>query len=348
MPERVLLLLVPGYAETPKRNRILGDLKDQAEIQLGISSASILYNGYAGYRFQSGASRVDIFELFWQDVTEPLCGKKWYVRLFSGLLIALSWINPRTILAISRSFAWLLAFLLGSTLLAIWFYGTVAVLLVAAGNVALPAPVGAALAPWMAKASLLGVSMQEFWVWAWLSIVLAALGFRPDTIADVGDLFRTFLKNSPDSAGIPVRARFRKLIRDGVSSLYDPANYDSVRLVGQSFGVLASLDAIANGLPTKVDFVTVGGFLAFLVADEPSLCNEIAAATNSPSVGKWIDIYSTDDWFAGPVPNKAGSPKIQSVPVNNGVPLPLRISGRAHTLYFQNLSVLKILFEHEQ
>ena len=345
---QTLLILVPGFNATALRNASIDALKDGVTNALeNVTVSSSMRGASAGWRVARGDNSVDIHEAYWQDHVSLLSDHKLWIRVFTGLGMTLLWFNPRTLRVLRHSFMWLLFSAFGTLLLALWLYGSVAVLLVSIGNLL---PKDLAMPPHFdvrtieMSATNLGVKMQTLWLWAWLSVAVAAIGIKLDVIANLTDLGRRFMTDSSDD-GVPIRTRLRHVVAHCVSGLSKDTDTQTI-VVGHSFGVLLAMDAIANGLSREVEFISLGSFLAFLTAEFTRTSNDIAKCGSSTSLLRWRDFYSGDDWFAGPLPIPNGATKIQpSVKLTGHVPIYLRITPEAHGSYFSNPEAIGQIIE---
>lgn len=338
-----LLILVPGYEVAAKRNEALISLRDGVSAVCdGATISPATRGGSSGWAIAFGGHSVEVYEAFWQDQIQMLSDNKLYIRVLTGLWISLLWLNPRTLSALRRSFMWLLATLGGSLLLALWLYGGIAVLLVSLGNLvpasmSLSTPSGGQLdvhALLQSRVASLGIHMQQFWLWAWASIILALAGIRLDAFANVLDLVRRFVTNSLDGL-FTVRQKLSRVVKHAVDGLAQNTD-EKIVLVGHSFGVLVAMDAIAGGLEATIDFVSFGSFLAFLSAEFRRVRGDIAKCSEAPRLSRWQDYYSSDDWYAGPLPIPTGADKITSQCVTGYIPFYERFLVTAHGNYYDN------------
>ena len=194
---KTLLVLVPGYDAAAARNDALNCLKDGiASIHDDSISSQATRGKSSGWIVTRGADSVEMYEAFWQDQIQMLSDSKPYIRVLNGLWMSLLWLNPRTILILRHSFMWLLATIGGAFLLTLWLYGAVAVLLVSLGNLipngtSLPMPSSGQIDAHKFLESYVGnvgVQMQQFWLWAWASVLVAIAGIRLDSFANLLDL----------------------------------------------------------------------------------------------------------------------------------------------------------------
>lgn len=352
-----LVLLIPGYQYTFKKNATLDELKAELSAMVGElrptagSIAASTRGGLTGYQVSVNGRTTELYEISWQDRVVLLNQKKLYERIWGGFISSGSWIlNPGVLRALRRNRVWLMWFLISAVLMFFWFYGIAAVAFVAAGNFhfqALPLPASAALyanlAVWQKTFVSIGIGMQSWWFWVGLTAALAAAGVRPDFVADLADLMRRYLSDAKDDdpAGLYTLAeRFRQVVYDSIATL--PAGgAEEILIVGHSFGTLLAIDAIASGVPTMVSLMTLGALLPFLTASAPLLQQTVDKCGNSPQLVRWDDYFSGEDWFGNSTPLKTTSGLYNPHPVNMNVSFLKRFTLAAHHGYYRDLDILK-------
>ncbi len=294
-------------------------LKNYLEIKSGATSVPIGHQPYAGYRIEASGATLEMFEANWQASTAMLSSKGWFIRLTWGLYLLATWLNPQTFRRARGHNAWFVWFGLMLVLVAVWWSSAIPALLKQFG---LPLHIGS----W---------ELGQPWFLALAASLLAAFGVSVTASVDVADLFRRYLSNLVDDNGLPTRKVMRGTLTDAVNAL-SSNGYDEIVLVAHSFGVLVALDAIAEGLNRKVYFVSLGGFLAFLAAENDWVTQSITTCSQSDCLSAWVDYYSNEDMFAAPSPVQGLTPRSVSHDVALGASLSQRVFGKAHVMYFRN------------
>lgn len=350
-----LVLLIPGYQYTFKKNAVLDELKTEISAMVGQqrpagSIAASTRGGLTGYRVSLNGKTTELYEISWQDRVTLLNQKKLFQRILGGFAASASWVfNTGVVKALRRNRVWLMWFLISGALMVLWFYGIAAVALVSVGNFhfqTLPSPehssLGLGVSVLQSKFIKAGTWMQGWWVWVALTAAFAAVGVRPDFVADLADLMRRYLSDSKDDdpADLYTLAeRFRQVVTDSASTL--PAGDEEVLIVGHSFGTLPAIDAIANGIPKKVSLMTLGSLLPFLTARQPLLQKMVDKCGSSPNLARWDDYFSGEDWFGNSMPLKTTSSAYNPHNITMGVSFLRRFTLAAHHAYYRNLGALQ-------
>ncbi len=347
-----LLVLIPGYQSSFQRNATLDLLKSElaAVISRTRPAGSVHASqrgGLSGYTISWDGKTTELYELSWQDRVVLLNQKRLFQRMLGGLLASLSWLFSVGVLkAAAANRVWLAWFAVSVALMILWFWGIAAVALVAGGNFAiqLPASLSALIGPVKRDAISWGNWMQGFWLWALVTAALAAIGVKPDFIADMADLMHRYVSGSKsdDPNGLFSLAEYlRQSVYDPLATLPKPG--EEVLIVGHSFGALLAVDAVANLLPNRVSLMTLGGVLPFLIARQPSLQNIADKCATSPSLIKWDDYFSSEDYFGSSTPLRVKCMAYNGHDVQMQMPFIRRITLAAHDGYFRNIFVLKAL-----
>jgi pimeloyl-ACP methyl ester carboxylesterase len=350
-----LLLLVPGYQSSFQRNATLDSLKAELTEVIGHmhpagSLTASTRGGLSGYTVSCNDKATEMYEISWQDQVVLLNQKKLLQRIVGGFFASISWLFSLGVLnAVARNRIWLMWFLLSAVLMLLWFYGIVAVALVAGGNLQIPAlqlppTISGWLSPLQLGAIHWGNLMQGWWIWVLITAALAAAGVKPDFIADMADLMQRYLSSSKSddpSALYTLAERLRQVVYDTASALPTPG--EEVLLVGHSFGSLLAVDAVAKGLPHKVTLMTLGGVLPFLLARQPGLQHTADSCATSASLTRWDDYYSREDWFGSSTPLSVQSGAYSAHSVAMGIPFILRFTLAAHHGYYNNVPILQAM-----
>lgn len=335
-PSRSLIILVPGYDDSAHRNDALGRLKDAFVDVLDATATTSSRGGATGWTVTIGVTVIEMYEAYWQDQFLPLNQRKLLVRLLGGIVLLLFYcFSPSTWRSLNRTRIWLTWAAVGFLLLFVWLYGTVAVSLVAIGNLKAGSETITAFQKAIAD---LGIHMQQLPAWAWASVILALLGIQVNALPNIADLVRRYMTNEPDDKAVPLQTRFSRVVQHVVRDL--ATNDDRILLIGHSFGVIVAMDALVGGMDKQVNLMTLGGFLAALTSRYPRLVSTIEACDRSATLKSWNDYYSNDDWFAGPTPAPALPMKFQEHRVSNNIPWLQRFGMASHSSYFTNEDVL--------
>ncbi|MBV9719261.1 MAG: hypothetical protein JOZ77_08070 [Candidatus Eremiobacteraeota bacterium] len=344
-----LVVLVPGFQEALVVGSQLNLLKNCIRLRHpGFTISQISCQTYTGYRIEGSASITEVFEADWQSATSFLSSQDWFRKLTWGLRLVGAWASPKSLIRAKDHKGWFLSFAIALAIMGIWWISTLLALVGAIGDFvhhnvpvvgsflhAVSVPRISAL-----NRTPLGHSILVFLVllrnsWPLASAVLVLLGVSISASVDVADLFRRYLDDADDDNGLPTRTVMRSRLTDALDMLAD-ASYDEVLLVGHSFGVLVALDAIAEGLAQNVNFISLGGFLAFLAAENPWAGQRIRECLRSSNLAMWKDYYSTQDHFAAAAPVPSTEAKFKTHTVNLRASYWQSTLGKSHSMYFRN------------
>lgn len=334
-----LVLLVPGFQDVPVAGSQLALLKNQiAFAHPDLHTSKIASGSYAGYRVETPTTAIDMFEIDWQSSTPLLSAKGWIAKLWSGTALLSRWIRPATFVPARRHHGWYYWFGLTFVVMLIWWVTTIGTLF---GQL-LSAPCQFKawhIYSWHVCAANTSDVFGYFKAsWVFLSFLIVSLGVSVSASIDVADLFRRYLSDAKDDNGLPTRSPIRGALADAIRILAND-RYHDVLLVGHSFGVLVALDAIANGVGRRVRFISLGGFLGFLAAEDDWVKRRIGECLGNADLEKWGDYYSDEDAFAAPTPIAGNVPKFKTQPVVLNASFSQRITGEAHAMYFRNAAV---------
>jgi hypothetical protein len=347
-PKR-LGMLVPGFQDSPAAGSQLDLLKSYIELRHKTLKASrISCQSYSGYRFETPSAIIDLFEVDWQRSTSLLSSMGWARKLTWGSHLVWSWARAATLRRAKGHKGWYRSLAAAATIMLIWWVTTLVALLASAVDFVRGTlkTFGTSLhtlaTPWMAnpgRAHLAHASLAflNFFkgVWPIVTAIFVLLGVSITAAIDVADLFRRYLDDTGGDDGLPTRTTIRSQVTEAVATLADDS-YKEVSLIGHSFGVLVVLDAIAEGLSRKVQFISLGGFLGFLAAQRPWAHRRIRDCLRSADLQSWNDYYSFQDLFAAAAPVPGTEPKFRTREVDLQATYWQSQLGKSHTMYFQN------------
>lgn len=319
---RRLVILVPGYQDQVARGTQLQALRNQLEMRGARAASPISRQSFDGFTCRIGDSSIDLFESDWQSSTPLISALGFFYRLGWGFLVLTMWMKPRRLRASARHLSWIIWFALTMALFFLWWVGGMITMVQGIHVVSI---------------GRFGTAVAIGWAIIWA--VLVAFGVSVDASVNVADLFRRYLTNKNDYNGVDTRWLLRRTVERAIESLADES-YDEVVVVACSFGVLLTIDAIANGLPRAVHFISLGGFLGFLAAEEPWVFRRINVCLKSSSLLSWNDYYSSEDMFAS-APPLANSNRYRCHPISLRATFLQRYTGRSHAMYLQNDVVLE-------
>jgi hypothetical protein len=339
------IILVPGFETSVTREAsltlLLAGIR-QYNSGVGYAEATATIEGLSGTQVTVRDAKTevvtstDIFEVEWKAKFDFASAGKWWQKLPTGFLLLFSFLNLRLVKSFRESPFWAVAIVLSLSLIVLWLYGTVAIALTAIGHS------GAFGTDWDKRVSDLGASMLEVKPLIWATAVLTVLNVDVDRSIDLADLLRRYLFGATDRTGVTMRAQLRQTLAQVVPRVTN-AGYRHVSLVAHSFGCVMALDYLdhEDSLRHPIRLVTLGGFLKFLSAENPALVDPlIDSCLANADVTRWQDFNSSNDWIATTTPIRRPSVKYSARSAVPTVSLPDRITGRSHSYYFGDETVI--------
>lgn len=324
---------------------------------INLESSEVKIAGQSGKRFTfeslTGEPKiVDIYETYWTDLVDKLSEKNSKEQIFRGLFLFIYWFTSKIWLMAQRSRALLFQFLITLFLVVLWYYGSVAVALVAIGQN--PSAFGLELLPpdWAQVLVRLGKQLGGWPVWATASVLLGLLPISITALVDYTDFITRYLQDDTDVELGPLRDRIRQRVavtlKDAIED--ETEQYERVTVLAHSFGVMIGVDLLADyRLKTTkpIRFISMGGSIEFLSYKSQWITEESMKCINNPIVESWYDYYSEQDWLGTktPIPPGENSQKFQNRRIQLRVPLAKRLLGESHSAYFFERSLLEHLLE---
>lgn len=278
----------------------------------------------------------DVQEVYWGDLRPVLSSASTVMKILRGIDLFGFWIRSgRMWRAAFRSSKYMQFSMLASLgLVLMWYYGAIVAALTAVGanpGSALPPVVADRFADW-------GAYLGGWYVWGVAAAILAFLPGRE--VIDIGYATKCYLQNR--------RGMFHKVCgRLGkVLGQMESAGYDAYTVVAHSFGVIVATEALAKRPVDRgpdVRLVTLGGPLELITARSDRVRRSFATLIRHPSVSRWVDFYSHDDWLCTRSPVPEETVHFESRRISSTVAIDEKVTGESHGLYFSDWAVMEEL-----
>jgi hypothetical protein len=286
---------------------------------------------------------IDMFEIWWFDDVKLLSKSKWWVRLFRGLQLCFAWLIS-SIRVVRQARIWTFAMIAGSLLLGFALWSTLALALKSVANLDLISH--------DVKASLSGTSdwMLNNVVWAWASVMLAAVNVSLDFSTDIIDVVDRYLRRQSDGDGPSIDAMLKTRVADAANRIAESGRYGSITILGHSFGALIAVDYLADSAfrGPAATLITTGGFFAFLRFQRARVIDDVmrdCAANNR--VLRWKDFYSRDDFIGTKTPTVVSSSLFNTEEVRHPAGFINKMNGKTHDLYFYDPTVMRSIVQDD-
>ncbi|MGM3308112.1 hypothetical protein ACSQ6I_19405 [Anabaena sp. WFMT] len=343
-----VVIFIPGWSPIEK-GYYLSCLTDGLTQQLEnieikeIETAKV--GGYSGKRFQvnlnNNIKNVDIYEVFWLDLTCKLSDVGLKEKLIGGTSLFFYWIFSKIWLSATKYPLLFQSFVSSIFLLICWYYGTIVMALTAIGqdNTILGFALDKNFATQVGE---LGKYLGGWSIWLILS---ALINFFPvNTGIDISYFTMKFLDQDTD--GKVIRSKIRSRLSEIVYDLVNENFYSKITILSHSWGVVVATDFVADYHKDQaLRHITLGGPLAILSYRSEWIDEEIKKCVDNEKLESWTDFYSDQDWLSTKTPFPQGStyPKIQSFKNKLKFDLIKQLRGKTHLSYFTDEQVLKTI-----
>lgn len=325
--------------------------------EVNLDPDDIKIAGQSGKRFMveslaGDPKTIDVYETYWTDLVDKLSEKNAKEQIFRGLFLFIYWLSSRIWVMARQSRALLVQFLVTLFLVVLWYYGSVAVALVAIGQN--PSAFGLELLPpdWAQVLVRVGKHLGGWPVWAIASVLLGLLPISVTALVDYTDFITRYLQDDTDVELGPIRDRIRQRVTSVLHDVLqdEQENYERVTVLAHSFGVMIGIDLLADyrvKTAKPLRFISMGGSIELLSYKSQWILDESVKCLNNPAVESWYDYYSDQDWLCTktPIPHAEQPQKFQNRRIQLRVPLPKQLLGDSHSAYFFERSLLEHLLD---
>lgn len=243
------------------------------------------HENYSSIDFPDENKTIDIFEVFYNDLTEknnPI-GSSVYKKVIFGLELISFWLFSSIWKAAKSNKYLLTGICLSGLILIAWYISVFCLMLVSiskkAGDASIPLPYSSS-------------AIQTSSLFSFLSISLGVLPIN--TILRVAGFSMRYIKNPS------LRNLIRRRIDSQVSKIVDSKEYDKVLIYSHSMGTILALDFFAeyqNNNETKLYSVSAGAPITFFSHKWKGLKEIKAKCAKNSSIEKWTDFFSKEDWL---------------------------------------------------
>ncbi|OUL27000.1 hypothetical protein [Nostoc sp. 106C] len=301
--------------------------------------------GYAGKKFKvyldvDNIKEVDIYDAYWNDlISQPLSSSNLKNQVFRGIYMLFYWLITRDIFALRKSPPLLIGLGISLLLWIFWFYGIIALALVALGQE--PNLLGFPISEdWSRQISAFGKQMTNWSAWL---VVSGIFSFVPiNMIADIADFSTRYLEENPE--GKILKAKIRKKVAETLNAVLESELYDKITVLGHSFGNVIATDVLADYQQKyQVRYISMGSSLKVFSSKSKQIEEEIKKCFKNEQIETWIDFYSNQDWLCTKTPIPEGCNSIKFIYKKIKIPFSLlnQLTGKSHDHYFMNEEVLK-------
>ncbi|MFA0792182.1 hypothetical protein ACCI51_16660 [Microbulbifer echini] len=346
--KRSLIMLVPGLTRVTSTAQL-------SEFSEGLIAASermpltpiadpLIPPGVQRLRVTATGQELelDLVEAYWNDLVPSITQQTLKTRLTRGFSLIWFWLANLHIWkgVLGRKY---LTFGLTLSALAflVWYLGTI-ILFVEAIEPAADNP----LFP-LVKELKRSVEYIGGWrIWAVATAIVALIPVS--LLVDISDFCKRYLTNEPAARGKPaVRFEIIRRVREQLVSSLALGDYESVTIVGHSFGSVVTVDLFADlpsfGIPVRI--LTMGSLIEVLGKQAPWLQNEVMALSQREDLIEWIDIKSHSDWFASGSAVPETHHCYERIIGSYGT-FPDKIAAKVHSRYFDNQEAVRLLLSY--
>ena len=353
------VIFIPGFYAGP-RNKYLDDylllgLTTRLENrQVEVGGEEVKIQGHSGKRVIYDApdeqnKTIDIYEVYWNDLINPLSAKSVKDQAFRGFFLFGYWLFSGIWRMSRKSRTLFLQFLLFMLLHVLWYYGTLIVILTTLGQN--PSSFGLQVpAEWTPKLAEIGKSLGGWQIWIITSFILSLLPMPISSIVDLTDFTTRYLQDETQAGIGAVRDKIRQRVEKTLNDVIKQDEYERVTVLAHSFSVIIAIDLLADYQPrTKkpIRFISMGGAVEVLSYLSEWVIEESTKCLNNEAVLYWHDYYSDQDWLCTktPVRENDQSSKFFSRKIRLRVPLAQQITGDSHNAYFFEKALLEDLLD---
>lgn len=345
---RSLILLIPGLTRVTSTAQL-------SELTEGLIAASerMPLTPIADPSVPPGVNRLrvsssrhslelDLAEAYWNDLVPSITQQTLKTRLARGFSLIWFWLaNLHIWKGVLRRKYLTFGLTLSALAFIVWYLGTI-ILFVEAIEPAADNP----LFPLVEK---LKHSVECIGGWRIWAVATAVVALMPvSLLVDISDFCKRYLTNEPASRGKPaVRYEIIRRVREQLESCLAQEEYQSVTIVGHSFGSVVTVDLFADlppvGIPVRI--LTMGSLIEVLGKQAPWLQNEVLELSQRQDLIEWIDIKSHSDWFASGSAVPEAHHCYERIIGSYGT-FPDKLAARVHSRYFDNQEAVRLLLSH--
>ncbi|MCO1335141.1 hypothetical protein MO867_12445 [Microbulbifer sp. OS29] len=346
--KRSLIMLVPGLTRVTSAAQLSefteGLIAASERIPLTSISDPTIPAGVQRLRVTSGsdAQELDLVEAYWNDLVPSITQQSLKTRLARGFSLIWFWLANLHIWrgVLKRKY---LTFGLTLSALAfiVWYIGTIILFIEAIDP--------ASGSPFYSIIQQLKQGVEYIGGWRIWVIATAIVAIMPvSLLVDVSDFCKRYLTNEPAAKGKPaVRFEIIRRVREQLENSLKMGEYDSVTIVGHSFGSVVAVDLFADlppiGMPVRI--LTMGSLIEVLGKQASWLQKEVEHLSLRKDLVEWIDIKSHADWFA----SGSAVPPLQHCHeriIGSYGTFPDKLAARVHSRYFDNQEAVKLLLSY--
>jgi len=309
--------------------------------------------GYVGKKFMvytdvDNIKEVDVYDAYWNDLnSKQLSSSDLKSQVLSGVSMLFYWIITKDLIALKNSPPLLVGLGIALLLWVYWFYGIIALVLVALGGyeanlfgLPISQDLSIQIKDGLKQISEFGKSMTNWFAW----LGMAALSsFLPiNMIVDVADFSTRYLEENHE--GKSLKAKIRKRVAETLNAVLESGLYDEITVLAHSFGAVIATNVLANYQQNyRVRCIIAGGSLKIFSSKSKQIEKDIKKCFNNDKIEIWIDFYSNQDWLCTKTPVHEGYDATKIIHKEIKFPFSLlnQLKGKSHDNYSINEEVLK-------
>lgn len=355
--EKEAVVFIPGFAANTKNHYLdnflitgLTTRLEQKRILLAPDEVKVA--GQSGRRFmyemENYRKIIDIYEVFWSDLVDPLSRKDIKKKIIGGISLFIFWISKSISIA-RKSRIFSLQIVVFMSLVIFWYYGTLVMLLTAIGND--PTVLGTQLPDgWASTLGQIGNNLGGWSIWVATSLLISFLSFSVDSIVDLIDFTARYMRDETSQKLGGLRDRLRRRVSTALDDVIQSNEYQKITVLSHSFGTLISTDLLADYYHPdcqSIRYITLGSPLASLTSHSKWLKSEVVRCLENNVVTTWVDFYSNQDWFCTQVPRLPSKnlDKLKSHSIGLKVSFFDQVLGASHNAYFFEKLVLEEILD---
>lgn len=344
---RNAVIFIPGLFNQEQKyylNMFCEGLENQSVFKIK-NTGEVTIPGYSGERLalysmdNSLKSYIDIYEGFWLDIIseEKLSDKDLKTKLLGGADLLLYWFFSK----VWQVFFEVPSLIVGlmSTLLSLvlWYYG---ILLTIIKEIV----TNKALFGQMLPEPLVKVLENTSYIFdKWLFFILIGLIISLSTpsfnkVVDASFFVKRYLTNV---SGINLRNKINSRIRKITDDILN--NYDSVMIIGHSFGgVIGTVFLADYQSKIQVKYTTLGCTNKLLSYRSKIISEAVQKCIDNPVICEWNDYYSHQDWLGSDtIITKCVSEKLKSHEFPIECTFTDRLLGKSHMAFLSTPTWIK-------
>ncbi|GAA5445095.1 hypothetical protein Misp06_03288 [Microbulbifer sp. NBRC 101763] len=345
---RSLILLVPGLTRVTSTAQLSefteGLIAASERMPLTPIADPSIPPGVHRLRVASSGQpqELDLVEAYWNDLVPSITQQTLKTRLARGFSLIWFWLaNLHIWKGVLRRKYLTFGLTLSALAFIVWYLGTI-ILFVEAIEPATDNP-------FFFLVEKLKRSVEYIGGWRIWAVATAIVALMPvSLLVDISDFCKRYLTNEPAARGKPaVRFEIIRRVREQLESSLAQEKYQSVTIVGHSFGSVVTVDLFADlppiGVPVRI--LTMGSLIEVLGKQAPWLQNEVLELSQRKDLIEWIDIKSHSDWFASGSAVPDAHHCYERIIGSYGT-FPDKLAARVHSRYFDNQEAVRLLLSY--